>query len=119
MKRIGSILPVGNADPAVHRGCRRRCQRYPLDAEVEVIEPTPAEGIVINASAGGLRVMLDRPVSEGADYTLAVRFTDERTSRETVRVVWVRQHPDGWVVGLQFLDVTWPIPEASRRSRAA
>lgn len=119
MNRIGPLLPLGPGDSSVRHGSRRRSRRYPLNAEVAVIEPVSAEGIAINASAGGLRVMLDREVSEGESCLLELRFTEDRASRETARVIWAQQHPDGWVVGLEFLNVTWFIPSSSRGSRAA
>ncbi len=121
MQRIGPLLPVGQGDPAVHRGSRRRARRYPLNAEVTVIEPVHTQGVTLNASAGGLRIVVDEPIPEGEGCLIELSFTEERRSCETAKVVWSQQHRDGWVIGLEFLDITWffPTTPTPRRIRAA
>ncbi len=103
MDRISSILPPGNADEATHHGARRRSRRYPLSGEVELIEPAWAKGMVINASAGGLRVGLDRVLDAGEECLVEVRTSARQAWRERARVVWRRELPDGYLMGLEFL----------------
>ena len=103
MERIATLLPTGPTDPLVHRGARRLSTRYPLNADVRVLAPVESKGLVLNASAGGLRVTLDRPVHEGDELDLEVRFGRDRSSIERARIVWSRQLPDGWIAGLMFL----------------
>ncbi len=103
MENIGRWMPTGPSDESVHRGARRRSTRYPLHGEVMVTAPVEAAGVVFNASAGGLRVALDRAVEVGARLELSVRFDERRESRERGEVVWTRELPDGWLVGLRFL----------------
>ena len=110
MERIGALLPVGSGDPSVHRGARRRSRRYPLNADVEMLEPLRASGVALNARAGGLRDFIDREIQVGTECLIEVRFTAERTSKERARVVWCRRLRDGWVTGLEFVDIDWPIP---------
>lgn len=105
MERIANLLPVGREDREHHRGARRRSQRFPLNADVTFVEPAPAEGIVLNASAGGLRVTADRAIPVGELCVVDVIFSDDRHSIEHARVVWSRHLPDGWVLGLEFVNL--------------
>ena len=77
--------------------------RYPLNADVEVLDPFPAHGVVINHSEGGLRVALDRELPLDVVCVLEIRL-DEGKTVEMVKVVWSRGLPDGYLVGLQFVD---------------
>jgi len=118
MERIGALLPIGSGDAGLHHGARRRSRRFPLNAEVEVIEPVAAKGVTLNASAGGLRVVVDREIKTGTSCMLRVQFTAQRSSTEQARVVWSQELPDGWIIGLEFLDVDWPIPDPSMERAA-
>jgi len=55
----------------------------------------------LNVSRGGLRVIVDRAVTVGADYTVQIGEAKARPAR----VVWVRDEADGQIAGMQFLDV--------------
>ena len=103
MDRISSILPIGPRDELAHRGARRQSARYPVNADVRVIEPLEAEGVVLNASAGGLRVALDRAIDVGTHVSLDLTFPHDHASHEFAEVIWVRELPDGCLVGLRFL----------------
>lgn len=103
MERISSILPVGPRDELAHRGARRQTARYPVNADVHVIDPVEAEGVVLNASAGGLRVTLDRAIDVGTEISLELSFPHDRASHEVAEVIWVRELPDGYLVGLRFV----------------
>jgi hypothetical protein len=105
MERIGTLLPTGGQDPQVHRGARRRHRRYPLNAEVTFLAPAGARGVTLNASSGGLRVAVDQDVTVGDLCAVDVLFPGGRRSLEHCRVVWSQQHPDGFVMGLEFIDV--------------
>lgn len=102
MERISSLLPVGPDDPLFHRGARRRTTRYTIHANVRVTAPERAFGVVLNGSAGGLRVALDRTFDHGSELTLEVAFPYGRVSHEQAKVVWSRHLPDGYLVGLEF-----------------
>lgn len=105
MDRIASILPAGGGDLDTHHGARRASRRYPLNADVEVIEPRETAGIAINASAGGMRIALDEPLAVGDLAVLRVR-TDSRELIEHVRVVWTKPFADGCLVGVEFVSVS-------------
>ena len=103
MERIATILSTGEADVDMRYGARRASQRFPLDAEIELIEPCAARGIAINASTGGMRMAIDRRVEVDALCIARVTTDEGRQSLEKARVVWTRQLPDGWLVGVCFL----------------
>jgi hypothetical protein len=81
---------------------RRSASRYPLNADVEILEPFNAHGVVINASEGGLRVAVDVELPLDTVCVVEVQLVDGKTV-EMARVAWVRAHPDGFLVGLSFV----------------
>lgn len=105
MERLATLMPVGSEDRILSREARRRSQRFTLNAEVAVLSPVAAEGLVLNASAGGLRVVLYREIPVGSLCVLEVILPGDRRAAEHARVVWSRRHADGWVMGLEFVGV--------------
>lgn len=89
------------SSPSAHPG-RRTTDRYPLHADVEVLEPWNAHGVVINASDGGLRVALDRELPPGTVCVIEIAVEEGKTV-EMVRVAWSRELPDGYLAGLAFV----------------
>jgi hypothetical protein len=81
---------------------RRVAHRYPLHADVEVLEPWNAHGVVINASDGGLRIALDRELPVGLMCVVEIALEEGKTV-EMVRVAWSRELPDGYLVGVAFV----------------
>ena len=81
---------------------RRSASRYPLNADVEILDPFNAHGVVINASEGGLRVAVDVELPLDAVCVVEVHLNEGKTV-ELARVAWVRVHPDGFLVGLSFI----------------
>ena len=82
---------------------RRLSERFPLNADVEVLKPLSTTGVVINASDGGLRIAVGKELPVGAVCVLAVRVDDNETV-EIARVAWSRQCADGYLVGISFVD---------------
>jgi hypothetical protein len=82
---------------------RRAAERYPLNADVEILEPFNAHGVVINASEGGLRVAIDVELPIEAICVVEVQLNEGKTV-ELARVAWVKEHPDGFLVGLSFVE---------------
>jgi hypothetical protein len=60
-------------------------------------------GWTLNVSRGGMRAIVEEPVSSGAEYCLLVGDTED--SARQVSIVWVQNESDGQIVGLRFLDV--------------
>ncbi len=102
--RLSSILPKGGADAALHRGARRRARRWALDAEIDLLSPGRGSGLAINASVGGLRIAVDRGMPVDEVCTLRVRTAPEHATIEHARVVWSKALPDGYVLGLVFIE---------------
>jgi hypothetical protein len=82
---------------------RRSARRYPLNADVEILEPFAAHGVVINASQGGLRVAVDVELPLDAVCVIEVQLEEGKTV-ELARVAWVKGHPDGFLIGLSFVN---------------
>ena len=91
-------------DEAYHRGARRRSKRYRLNANVQFLSPVQTEGVTINMSEGGLRVVLPETIPDGQECLLEVWLTPRRFHTERARVVWSQEYVDGWVLGLEFLE---------------
>ena len=89
----------------MHHGARRASRRYPLSADVEVLEPRSATGFAINASAGGIRIAIDEALAIGDLVVLRVK-TESRQMVEHGRVVWVSERPDGALIGIEFVSVS-------------
>lgn len=98
---IAATLPIGTGDFDFSRGARRASRRYNLNADVDVVSPIEAHGIAINASAGGIRIAIDAALEVGASCELKITTT-LKTLTERARVVWCRECPDGFLVGLAF-----------------
>jgi len=103
MDSIATLLPIGRPDAA--HGARRASQRFPFHADVELVEPIHTTGVTINASAGGLRVAVEHAVALGDLCVARIRTAVGRETTEKLRVVWRRELPDGWLMGLQFADL--------------
>jgi hypothetical protein len=65
----------------------------------------------LNVSRGGMRVILEEPVTAGAEYDLIVGDADD--SARKVSVVWVQDEADGQIVGFRYVDVIGTMPPRS------
>jgi hypothetical protein len=59
-----------------------------------------AEAWALNVSRGGMRVVIETPLTLGQAYEVEFPAGDRRP----VRAVWVREEVDGQIVGLEFQD---------------
>lgn len=82
---------------------RRGSPRWPLHAEVEVLQPVQGQGVAINGSRGGMRIAVDCPLSEDDVCILRTRYGPGVTRTGRGRVVWSKPVRDGWIVGLALL----------------
>lgn len=64
-------------------------------------------GWTLNVSRGGVRVVVEDPVEQGAIYDVVIG--DDTRSRRA-RVVWIQVQADGEIVGLQFLGAEGSVP---------
>jgi PilZ domain len=58
-----------------------------------------AEAWSLNVSRGGLRIVIETPLTVGVTYELVLPTGETRP----VRVVWLREESDGQIAGLEFL----------------
>lgn len=103
---LAEKLPVGPGDLDTRFGHRRAARRYPLHADVQVVEPRSVAGVTLNASAGGMRVALQNGLTVGELCTIRVSTAPGRETLEHMRVVWSRELPDGWLLGLAFVQLS-------------
>lgn len=59
-----------------------------------------ARAWTLNVSEGGLRVVVEDPISVGAVVDVGRLGTAPRLAR----VVWIQDEPDGQIIGLQFVE---------------
>lgn len=100
--KISETVPIGGEDLDYHRGARRASRRFPMHAEVEVSGDREGNGVVINVSAGGLRMAVEQTLQVGDRCSLQIRTPSNSQWTETGRVVWTRQLPDGYLCGVCF-----------------
>jgi hypothetical protein len=66
------------------------------------------DGWALNISGGGLRAILEERVIEGEEFNIEIEHSlDVRRGR----IIWVKEQPDGDIVGVEFLEK--PIPSES------
>jgi hypothetical protein len=102
MDSLATLFPMELRDGSLHRGARRCGPRYALHASVEVLSPGHASGMVLNVSARGLRITLDRSPPVDSQCVLKIRLHDGVERIEHARIVWVRPQVDGVVLGLEL-----------------
>ncbi|MBT8468749.1 MAG: PilZ domain-containing protein, partial [Deltaproteobacteria bacterium] len=73
---------------------RRRWERTPLDANVQIWSPVAATGLALNISAGGVFVTVSRALREGQVCTLSLEGQPEMA-----RVAWCKRVGTGCIAG--------------------
>ena len=63
------------------------------------------EGWALNASRGGVRVVLEEPVRVGEVFDVRL---GESSEARAGRIVWVRDEADGQIAGVQFVGASQP-----------
>jgi hypothetical protein len=58
-------------------------------------------GWALNASRGGIRIILEDKVELGSEYEVEIGSEGEK---KRGRIVWVQEEADGMIVGVEFLD---------------
>ena len=61
-------------------------------------------GWTLNVSRGGVRAVVEDPLTQGSEYQLVVG-DEETVSPRQAAVVWLQDEADGQIVGLKYLDV--------------
>ena len=61
-------------------------------------------GWTLNVSRGGIRAIVEDPLSQGVEYQLTVGDEESAVARRA-SVVWLQDEADGQIVGLKYLDI--------------
>lgn len=61
-------------------------------------------GWALNASRGGIRIILEDKVELGHEYDLELGGGEGAGKTRRGRVVWVQEEADGMIVGVEFVD---------------
>lgn len=69
--------------------------------------PASIEGWTLNVSRGGLRVVVEASLQDGATYRVRLGEGEARSAR----VVWTQSEADGQIAGLEYTDVRSSSPE--------
>jgi hypothetical protein len=68
------------------------------------------EGWTLNASKGGIRVVLEEKVELGTEYDVVMGDPDQGGTKTRGRIVWVQDEPDGTIAGVEFVGGTGTAP---------
>jgi hypothetical protein len=92
-------LPTGGVHATRRGGARKE-----VSARVTLVSASgkTLEGWALNASRGGVRVILEERVEPGADFAVTMTDPTGQTGPQPGRVVWVQDEPDGVVAGIEF-----------------
>lgn len=61
-------------------------------------------GWALNASRGGIRIILEDKVELGTEYDVEIGTGESIGTKRRGRVVWVQEETDGMIVGVEFID---------------
>ena len=76
----------------------------PLDGAAERTSGTELSGWALNASRGGIRIILEDKVELGHEYDVELSGGEGAGKNRRGRVVWVQEEADGMIVGVEFVD---------------
>jgi len=96
-RKHSEVRPAANPDE------RRRASRWPSDAKVEILTPTPHEALAVDVSTTGVQVSLHGWLSTGTLCDLRITTHSGREIYKRARVIWARRVGDQCVAGLQVI----------------
>ncbi|MEM9694724.1 MAG: PilZ domain-containing protein [Myxococcota bacterium] len=80
----------------------RDSQRVPMLAEVVFLHPKGLRGVAVDASRGGMRIVLEEELEIGQRCIAIVQLESGEKTHERMEVVWVKRTHRGWEVGFKF-----------------
>ncbi|MGB5194117.1 MAG: PilZ domain-containing protein [Polyangiales bacterium] len=89
--------------PTARENERRRAERRPSDAEVEILAPIQQTASALDVSKTGMQVSLGDWLSAGTVCDLRIKTHTGREFLQRARVVWTRREGSGCVCGLEFV----------------
>ncbi|MEM7135093.1 MAG: PilZ domain-containing protein [Myxococcota bacterium] len=98
--------------PASGAAERRRGERWPSDAKVEIMTPIQQEAFAVDVSASGIQLRLRGWLSTGSLCDLRITAHTGREIYKRARVIWARRVGDECMAGLQVIaSINPPIDE--------
>lgn len=99
--------PLGGESSAVHPAApgpeRRRGDRWPSDAEIEIVSPVQQNASAIDVSKGGIQISLEQWLSAGTVCDLRIRAHTGRMLYKRARVLWTRREGAQFVSCLEIV----------------
>jgi hypothetical protein len=98
--------PIGkNSEvrPSVGADERRRADRRPSDAEIEILSPIQGIASALDVSATGMQLSLDDWLSAGTVCDLRITTHTGRMIHKRARVIWTRRVGERCVSGLEVV----------------
>jgi hypothetical protein len=94
--------------PAVERDERRRADRRPSDAEIEILSPIQGIASALDVSATGMQISLDDWLAAGTLCDLRITTHTGRMILKRARVIWTRRVGERCVSGLEVVGSITP-----------
>jgi len=105
---------TSGVDPAAPGQERRRADRWPSDAEIEILSPVQQIASAIDVSKSGIQISLDQWLSAGTVCDLRIRAHTGRMLYKRARVLWTRRDGERCFSGLEVVGSLAPPPGAAR-----
>jgi hypothetical protein len=105
--------PATTTDATGVHAMRRAGARREMSARVYLQRDGKVhEGWALNASKGGVRVVLEEKVELGTEYDVVVGDPDNGGTQTRGRIVWVQDEPDGTIAGVEYIGVSGEHPSS-------
>jgi hypothetical protein len=104
--------PIGkNSEvrPSVGADERRRADRRPSDAEIEILSPIQGIASALDVSATGMQLSLDDWLAAGTLCDLRITTHTGRMLLKRARVIWTRRVGERCVSGLEVVGSLSPL----------
>ena len=95
--------------PAAREDERRRAERWPSDAEIEIVSPIQETASALDVSKTGIQISLREWLSAGTMCDLRIKTHTGREILRRARVVWTRREGNRCVSGLEVLGSIAPV----------
>ena len=89
--------------PAIGGDERRRADRWPSDAEIEILSPIHRSASALDVSKTGMQLSLDDWLSAGTLCDLRMTTHTGRIIHKRARVIWTRRVGERCVSGLEVV----------------
>jgi hypothetical protein len=103
MRDSSQVRPAAGGDE------RRRADRWPSDADIEILSPIRTTASALDVSATGIQLSLDDWLSAGTLCDLRITTHTGRAILKRARVIWTRREGERCVSGLEVVGSLAPL----------